>query len=151
LISGSGERFPALSVRHGKYIVLVRDLGHNLVEISFHIPLTAEYVKGFSSMPEDLKKRLTIELTKMLLSRERTGHYSIPLERHILESDEIRLVQKIVLSEKSAATYQRFLDGVQEIVTLGVNVLLLFSALGKKEDDDGPEGSSSTAPTVMYG
>lgn len=139
---GPEGEIPAIVIKHGAYPI-VAYMEHKCVRISASAQVAQQVRDKLTRLVENDQRRVLIALTNELLSNARTGYDVVP---HGLASvtglEQINVAEIIALSEEDPGSRNRFMDAVQEVVTVMVRALRILAIAG-----DQPPPTTSMAPS----
>ena len=145
-------KLPIVVIKHGvRGIILAADPAP-LLRLVYAIDFDEKDGKLFLSVPDDQRTRFFHGLRRELLEGRSAYRLTFDDNKNPTRLIEVSIEQRLVITDESSATIQRFLDGMQELVTLGVRAeqILLGALRGLSVAGSSSGTTSSVAPDGMY-
>lgn len=146
-----GIRKPLLVVDHGGKIVFVREERDCLVVFSI-VEMEQDAIDKVAKLSPDLQRRLYTAFRLQLMMHGRTGFSTFPPgARHLREIRRVAVEQVVRIEKGNTATYNRYADAIQEVITTTVRAFSVFGhLLSDGSGGAGTAGARKPPPNPMY-
>ena len=144
-----GKEIPVLFVSHGPRWVIIRK-ENDIIIINVFIEVPDEVRERIKTLDPTAQDRFLLQLKYQLLSNARTGWYPEPKTyKKPHELKKIIIEQRIRLSKMDHSSFNRYADALQEVVTVGVRVMILYGII-PPESTGGESTDIGPPPDSMY-
>jgi hypothetical protein len=131
------KKLPILAISHGKMLVYVR-AEHKIIVIFTKAEVPNFITEQLKKLKKEKQEIILDSLKQQLLSHGRTGYYLDPLNASIISDLKgFTIEQRIRISNKDSGSFNRFLDAIQEVVTVTIRALTLFGVLPSEPSSTG--------------
>ncbi|MEM0050789.1 MAG: hypothetical protein QXW39_09715 [Candidatus Bathyarchaeia archaeon] len=118
--------YQVLSFKWGPFLLTIIDKGR-FVTVEIGVKILKEVRDKLSSLPDEVREQYRIAMLQEMLSNHRTGSTLIPQNLPDIRQFEGFYLQQHIHLTDGAISCNRLVDGIQEIVTVGVRVLNVLS------------------------
>jgi hypothetical protein len=143
-----GTKIPVLIIQHGEFkLVAIDHKSYTVITIPIDIP--QEDAEILAKEPPEIQQSL-FSIVKREMSEGRSGYFMFFDEtKEPPRLKGIRIEQRVIVPDEQPQTIQRVTDGIQEIVTVTMRVMLV---LGQAFQDvkAAAQTSASTYHPGMY-
>lgn len=151
LTSQDGTPQPLLVVDHAGKVVFVRQERECLVVFTL-VELQPDALEKVAKLGPDLQRRVFAAFRLQLMLDGRTGYALAPAGvKRMRDVRRVAVEQILKVDRDDPATFNRYADAIQEVVTTTVRA---FSVFGHLLADDGKAGGTSGVgrppPSLMY-
>ena len=140
----NGKKVDCVVLRHGPYPVVAFDRG-SFVQLAVIIEIPEKDSELLAKQPTDITDRLFTVLKAAML-QGRTG-FNWKVDGKKLK--QIMIEQRIIVAPDRQESIQRLLDGIQELVVIGVRVSMILGEAFSGPRDTG-KTSAPPPPDGMY-
>lgn len=143
-------KIPVVVVKHADRPVLVR-LERKCIAVFAIAQVDQQMREKLASLETSVQQRVLIALTDELLSSPRTGYTLSPLGlKSITNLERVSVEEVIAISETDPSSRNRFLDAIQEVVTVMVRGMRILAITGDEPPPTASAAPPSPPPETMY-
>lgn len=134
---------PVLIVKHGNWAVLVR-IERAAIVVFAIAQVDQEMRNRLATLDPGIQQRVLLALTTELLSSPRTGYSFVPADlKSVTALEQVSTEEVLVISESDPSSRNRFLDAIQEVVTVMVRGTRMLAIAGNQPP---PTGTTPPPP-----
>jgi len=149
-VDDQGIKSAMLAITHGDKPVYVRE-NNSCISVFILIEIPSELRKKISELPKETQLKLQMGLRHELLSNARTGFAFIPPKMESMASlEKIVIEQLLRISKDSTASFNRYSDAIQEVVTTAVRAMSILGILLMTESASTGTSGDKGVPPGMY-